>query len=149
MKKFMMVFTLALTALLLVGCGGGKKLVCTMQQKQNAGQYYIDLNSEIIMGLNGDDNVTSMEMNVEVVIPEAAYDEMKQQGDINASMEYLAEMFMQGFVSSVPEEYAKTDYKINKNKITVNSKVDMSEAKEERNKQDAIDYFEGNGYTCK
>ena len=142
-KKIMLVFLLAITSLLLVGCGG-KKLVCTKEEKQNAGQFYIDMNTEVVMGLKDDDSIESMKM-----IIDDAYEQLKNEGNVSESMEYMAKMFLQGFTSSLSEEYAKTDYKINKNKITINSVVDMDKAVEQKTKEDAISHFEANGYTCK
>ena len=149
-KKMLFVFFLSVFALVLTGCGGsGNKLVCTIKDSVPAGQYEINYSSEIVMGLKKGDIVDSLKMSIEIVIPEDAYNDMKQEGDINENMEYVAQMFMQGFTSQLPQEYAKTDYKIKKNKIEVTSTVDMTKANEEKTKQEAIESFEGNGYTCK
>ena len=149
-KRLLTVFLLFASVLLLTGCGGGKKLVCTMNQRQNAGQFYVDLNAKVEMGYSGEnEEINSMDINIELIIPDDLYEALQNEGNIEENMKAIAEAFAQGYTGSMPADAATFDYKINKNKINITSSIDMSKATKAQTKTAAKEQMEGSGFTCK
>ena len=145
MKKISLLVCFLATALLLTGCGGGKKLVCHLEQKINASSYYIDATSDISMGLDKDDYISDASAEIKAVVPESVYESIKQSQDPDQAMQILATYVS----SSLKSQYGdNVDIKTNvkKNVITISMKIPVSVKK---TRQEAIDSFTAQGYTCK
>lgn len=154
MKKGALLVVFAFVSLLfLTACGGGgKKLVCTISQVQSTGLgegFNMDMNGEVSMGLDGE-NISSMDMDVKIVLQDNLYAAMEEQGDIDTQMKTIVDQIESSLENSseFKDAIKNKNSKYNGKTITVEIEFDMSKANRTITKEEAIQNLESQGYKC-
>ena len=154
MKKGVLFSVLGLFAVLFItGCGDGNKLICKMDQTVATGQgdgYNYEMAAKVSMGVDGDENITSLDMTIDVTLQDKLYEAVKQQGDLDENMKTLTSQFEAGISSQqgLAEAIKSKSSSYKNNVITLNVEMDMSKATQNKTKKEAIEYFEAQGYKC-
>lgn len=137
-KKMMYAICLLFFAVCLTGCGGSNKLTCTMKQTVNLGNSYGDATAKVSMNFGSDGYVSYLQMDFEIVDTEG-------KNDLNS----LEKMALQEVKQRMAEGAADLSSSVKGNTIYITAKMDSSKIVQKRTKQEAIDNFQAQGYTCK
>ena len=143
-KKCLIALLFVFSLVFMTGCGGGKKLVCKMEQEKAYGSYLFKINSIIELEYDKDEIITSADAEIEMTVPNDAYKELENAGIADSTMKQIASQLENSFGDNSSLLESKTN--INKNKVDVYLKIDAS--KKQRTKQEAIEYYESGGYKC-
>jgi hypothetical protein len=108
------------------------------------------MKAEVNLELNSDDNVSGASMDYTVTVPDEAYEELKNTGDVDKQMNDLGDYFKKAVLNQIGDTSMIKDssYKVKGKDIVLTFVFDMSKAAQLKSKEEAKTYFEAQNFSC-